>query len=149
MNHRCANCDKEWTNKDLKDPKDLFQRLAPGDMMPSGECPECGSFCFPSIYSEEKKPVTIEEHILFLCAHLSDIRIGLKEVAAELRKKNKGEEAKLRFNQKRQRLEALNFLKEGGLLELMPELKEKFQEAQKGKKQDGEEKDAATEAGGS
>lgn len=130
MIHRCTSCEKTWTSKELKDPKDILRRLTPGDIFPSGECPDCGAFCYPASFDNEnrKAPSTIEEHLLYLCAHLSDLKSGLKEVANELRKKNKTEEARLQFNQKKQRMEALNFLKEEGLLDMLTHAKEKFKE---------------------
>jgi hypothetical protein len=44
-NHACQNCD--WTGEasTLNIIKDVFQRVAPGEFMPSGECPKCGALC--------------------------------------------------------------------------------------------------------
>ena len=41
----CQNCD--WTGpEEALDPiKDIHQRVAPGEPMPSGECPKCGALC--------------------------------------------------------------------------------------------------------
>lgn len=41
----CQNCD--WTGEEADcDPiNDLQQRVAPGEPMPAGECPRCGSLC--------------------------------------------------------------------------------------------------------
>lgn len=38
----CANCDWSGDIDDLKPIKDIHQRVAPGETMPAGECPECG-----------------------------------------------------------------------------------------------------------
>jgi hypothetical protein len=44
---QCQNC--EWTGQDadLAPIYDIFERVAPGEPMPSGECPECGALCQP------------------------------------------------------------------------------------------------------
>lgn len=45
----CQNCD--WTGKvaelrcDLSNIPDLFDRIAPGEIVPAGTCPECDSLC--------------------------------------------------------------------------------------------------------
>ena len=46
--HACDNCGKEWDEKRLSEPKDLWQRLDPGSIVPSGECPDCGALCYPN-----------------------------------------------------------------------------------------------------
>lgn len=38
----CANCDWKGAEEDLNPIKDLGQRVEPGEIMPAGECPECG-----------------------------------------------------------------------------------------------------------
>lgn len=43
----CQNCQMVWADKVLKDVRDLTQRVAPGEPMPSGECPSCGAVCHP------------------------------------------------------------------------------------------------------
>lgn len=48
--HRCGNCDVVHTDKTLiplEEVKHLHQRLDPGSTVPSGECRECGAFCYP------------------------------------------------------------------------------------------------------
>lgn len=51
----CANCD--WTGeKDQTGPiRDVTARVAPGEQMPAGECPECGSLCH--LETKGPKPV--------------------------------------------------------------------------------------------
>lgn len=42
--YSCQNCDFTTENEaDLNPVKDLEQRVAPGERVPDGECPECGS----------------------------------------------------------------------------------------------------------
>lgn len=46
--NKCDNC--ECTGEpeiELADIPDLFQRIEPGGVVPSGECPECGALCYP------------------------------------------------------------------------------------------------------
>jgi len=45
MNPICDNCGHDWSNDQLKPIRDLHQRVAPGEAMPAGECPECGAVC--------------------------------------------------------------------------------------------------------
>lgn len=45
---RCQNCGKLFSEDALVWPfKDVFLRVAPGEFMPAGECPECGALCHP------------------------------------------------------------------------------------------------------
>jgi hypothetical protein len=53
--HYCDNCCKHWDADELKDIEDLHERLEAGGVVPSGECPECGSLCYPLQLSKEKK----------------------------------------------------------------------------------------------
>jgi hypothetical protein len=39
--HQCQNCGNNWPEDALREIKALEQRVAPGESMPSGECPEC------------------------------------------------------------------------------------------------------------
>jgi hypothetical protein len=43
---QCANC--QWNGKedDMNKLLDPLKRCEPSDMMPFGECPECGAACF-------------------------------------------------------------------------------------------------------
>lgn len=47
--HECQNCGKVWKEEELLEIKHLSMRVAPGEPMPSGECPEpeCGALCQP------------------------------------------------------------------------------------------------------
>jgi hypothetical protein len=45
---KCQNCQREWPDSVLINPiPDLMERIAPGEPMPSGECPGCGAVCQP------------------------------------------------------------------------------------------------------
>ncbi len=41
----CDNCQVEFAESQLNEIDKLFERVAPGEPMPSGECPACGSLC--------------------------------------------------------------------------------------------------------
>lgn len=41
----CANCEGRFTADKLLPIKDAFERVAPGELMPLGECPNCGALC--------------------------------------------------------------------------------------------------------
>lgn len=44
--YQCQNCLKIWHESQLKtEIPDLQERVAPGETMPAGECPECGALC--------------------------------------------------------------------------------------------------------
>lgn len=52
----CQNCD--WTGSEIyvkTDIPHLSERVAPGEPMPLGECPECGALCHP-----QSPPVTLD-----------------------------------------------------------------------------------------
>lgn len=55
--HRCDNCRKIWTAEALKDFCDLMERINPGGIVPSGECPECSALCYP--YEPTQRVVTL------------------------------------------------------------------------------------------
>jgi hypothetical protein len=43
----CDNCGRQYMREMLCEVKDYFQRVDPGGVVPSGECPACGSLCYP------------------------------------------------------------------------------------------------------
>ncbi len=47
--HICQNCQQVWKEGELKEIRRLHERVAPGEPMPSGECPveDCGAVCHP------------------------------------------------------------------------------------------------------
>ena len=44
---KCQNCGKVFKDEDLSEISDFWGRVSPGERMPSGECPVCGSLCQP------------------------------------------------------------------------------------------------------
>lgn len=47
--HECGNCGEFHERDKLNPIKDIEQRVAPDEPMPSGECPDCGALCHPNI----------------------------------------------------------------------------------------------------
>jgi hypothetical protein len=45
--HQCGNCARAFLVEQLEPIKDIAERLAPGDTVPSGECPSCHALCYP------------------------------------------------------------------------------------------------------
>jgi len=45
--HRCAGCGTLWATDELERIDDLQDRVDPGEIMPSGRCPDCGAPCHP------------------------------------------------------------------------------------------------------
>lgn len=45
--HACDNCGTRWHYTQLNEMKDFYQRVAAGEPVPSGDCPDCGAFCHP------------------------------------------------------------------------------------------------------
>lgn len=41
----CQNCGATWFQSELKPIEHLFERVSPGEIMPAGECPDCGALC--------------------------------------------------------------------------------------------------------
>jgi hypothetical protein len=45
---RCQDCAWKGDETDCNAIEDLFEQMAPGEPMPSGECPTCGALCQPA-----------------------------------------------------------------------------------------------------
>jgi hypothetical protein len=44
---RCQNCERVWHDALVEPVQHVFERVLPGEPMPSGECPVCGAVCHP------------------------------------------------------------------------------------------------------
>jgi hypothetical protein len=44
---RCENCEKIWPDSELSAIEHVHERVATGEPMPSGQCPDCGAVCHP------------------------------------------------------------------------------------------------------
>jgi hypothetical protein len=56
----CGNCGEVWKDEDIKpliDVHHLWERISPGEIVPSGECPDCGALCHST-----EKAATKEKH---------------------------------------------------------------------------------------
>ena len=42
----CDNCDWTGTANQLDEPSHFWDRLSPGSIVPHGDCPKCGAFCY-------------------------------------------------------------------------------------------------------
>lgn len=45
MNATCNSCAATWPMHELRPIQDIFERIAPGEIVPAGECPSCGALC--------------------------------------------------------------------------------------------------------
>jgi len=54
--HRCDDCGSIVLGRRLLPIVDIEQRLEPGSVVPSGECPHCRALCYPMKPVEGKKP---------------------------------------------------------------------------------------------
>ncbi len=63
--HKCDNCDTCYQEDELINPiRHLEQRMTPGGVVPSGECPDedCGALCYPIT---KKKDPWLDNEIQF------------------------------------------------------------------------------------
>jgi len=42
----CDNCAQRWKLSQLDPYRDIWSRLTPGGIVPHGDCPDCGAFCY-------------------------------------------------------------------------------------------------------
>lgn len=75
MKVECGNCGKVWDEEELTrvfpDIPDLAERIAPGEPVPSGECPECGALVHAvretfmcRVCGQVVKAADIREHLI-------------------------------------------------------------------------------------
>lgn len=79
---KCDNCGWRGVPKidAFADIPDLFERIEPGGVVPSGECPECGALCYPL----KPKPKHVAHAVLCGKGHdaMWSVRIPNKHKAA-------------------------------------------------------------------
>ncbi len=56
MTYSCQNCSNTYSEGELRPIKDITARVMPGEIMPAGECPNCGALCHAAI-AEMENPV--------------------------------------------------------------------------------------------
>lgn len=55
--NECQGCGAKVKDEDLGEVRRLTERVSPGDVMPSGECPHCKAVCHP--IPQEKRPARV------------------------------------------------------------------------------------------
>ena len=75
----CQNCGKSIKKEDVVplSTRGIFDRVSPGEIMPAGECPDCG--CLASLYR-----TTMTETEQALSAELDELRKQLAEANAKV-----------------------------------------------------------------
>ena len=69
--YRCNNCAFQTDEHEaFSDVENLRERLEPGDIMPSGQCPECG--CFVHEYTAEFMVMMAAPRLLAACKAMLD-----------------------------------------------------------------------------
>jgi hypothetical protein len=62
----CQNCGKKWTEEQLEEiTHGFWERVSPGEVCPSGECPECGALCTPEDSSATKELLDVISSLVF------------------------------------------------------------------------------------
>lgn len=89
----CENCGWRGPEVDLKEPVDIMERVAPGEIMPAGECPQCG--CLAQVDSGYTRALGAAEPMLralqAIQPHISEpslqsqIAFALQEAQAAVR----------------------------------------------------------------
>src|SRR4029077_6424586 len=78
--HECQNCGKKFTEDKLADYSGGFwERVSPGEIMPSGQCPSCGALCHP-VVEESKKPyvlITVSGGTAYLAKNDGNIDVDI------------------------------------------------------------------------
>ncbi len=57
--YKCQNCGEMWSEEKLKPISHLEQRVAAGEPMPAGECPDCGAVCHEEMGDDEPGLCTV------------------------------------------------------------------------------------------
>lgn len=69
----CMNCGKSYQDVEELKPLELatiFERVAPGEPMPAGECPACGAVCHS--FAPEVEPEDVEKFAAMIRAEIED-----------------------------------------------------------------------------
>ena len=72
----CQNCDGKFRDDQLEEiTHGIWERVSPGELMPSGECPDCGSLCHPI---QKSIPVTVRLTVIGGVAEAYRVPKGVK-----------------------------------------------------------------------
>jgi hypothetical protein len=59
---RCDNCQKVTSDEDLNSINDIYERVDPGGVMPSGECPHCGCLAYPIVRKKQQRCIVLQDN---------------------------------------------------------------------------------------
>lgn len=82
MRAKCQNCGLVLDEDDLKEIRHLSERVAPGEEMPSGECPQCGAVCHPT--NAKVKPIKLRLILDVAYGHHGEEVSNLKEMLQKM-----------------------------------------------------------------
>ena len=80
---RCQNCDWTGTEDQTNELRDFWSRIEPGDVMPAGDCPACGSAAML-----ENEPAAIGLRLLHLMRLARNARLTLSFDEAQMGQRN-------------------------------------------------------------
>lgn len=58
--NRCADCERLWLTDELERVEDFWDRVDPGQTMPSGQCPDCGALCHRQFRKDGRMRIVAE-----------------------------------------------------------------------------------------
>lgn len=53
MKYICQNCSNSFAENELREIRNITERVMPGEIMPAGECPSCGALCHAPLHDAE------------------------------------------------------------------------------------------------
>lgn len=56
MKYICQNCARGFAENELREIRDLSERVMPDEIMPAGDCPICGALCHAPL-AEGENPI--------------------------------------------------------------------------------------------
>jgi predicted RNA-binding Zn-ribbon protein involved in translation (DUF1610 family) len=63
----CGDCNKEFNSQDLDMVDDFEERVSPGEIVPAGQCPDCGALAH---YRDQKAPDWSPQYKLLRCVEI-------------------------------------------------------------------------------
>jgi hypothetical protein len=71
--HSCSDCGRTFTEDQLGETHNIWERVSPGEIMPSGECPKCGALCHPM-----REPATVKLTVIGGVAEAYEVPKGIR-----------------------------------------------------------------------